>query len=50
MLRDRWQAWLVGVGQLLAAQFELDAGAVTVVLEGYVCEHLKELTSERCEF
>jgi hypothetical protein len=34
MLRDRWQAWPARVGPLLAAQFELDAGAVTVVLEG----------------
>jgi len=33
-----------------AAQFELDAGAVTVVLEAYVREHLEELASERCEF
>src|SRR5262249_15973802 len=50
MLRDRWQAWPARVGPLLAAQFELDAGAVTVVLEGYVREHLEELASERCEF
>jgi hypothetical protein len=50
MLRDRWQAWPTRVGPLLAAQFELDAGAVTAVLEGYVREHLAELASERCEF
>ena len=50
MLRDRWQAWPARVGPLLAAQFELDAGAVTVVLEGYVREHLEELASERVEF
>jgi hypothetical protein len=50
MLRDRWLAWPARVGPLLAAQFELDAGAVTIVLEGYVREHLEELASERCEF
>jgi hypothetical protein len=50
ILRDRWLAWPARVGPLLAAQFELDAGAVTIVLEGYVREHLEELASERCEF
>jgi hypothetical protein len=50
MLRDRWLAWPARVGPLLAAQFELDAGAVTVVLEGLVREHLAELASERCDF
>jgi hypothetical protein len=50
MLRDRWQAWPARVRRLLAAQFDLDAGAVTVVLEGLVREHLAELASERCEF
>jgi hypothetical protein len=34
MIRDRWQAWPARVGPLLAASFELDAGGVTVVLEG----------------
>jgi hypothetical protein len=38
------------IGPRLTAQFELDAGAVTVVLEGYVREHLEELASERVEF
>jgi hypothetical protein len=50
MLRDRWLAWPARVGPLLAAQFELDAGTVTVVVEGLVREHLEELASERCEF
>jgi len=50
MLRDRWLAWPARVGPQLAAQFELDAGCVTVVLEAYVREHLEELASERCEF
>jgi hypothetical protein len=50
VLRDRWLAWPARVGPLLAAQFDLDAGAVTVVLEGLVREHLAELASERCEF
>jgi hypothetical protein len=50
MLRDRWQAWPARVGPLLAARFELDAGAVTVVLETHVREHLAELASESVEF
>jgi len=50
MLRDRWQAWPAKVGPLVAAQFGLDAGAVIVVLEGLVREHLEELASERCAF
>jgi hypothetical protein len=50
MIRDRWQAWPARVGPLLASQFELDAGAVTVVLEGLVREHLAELASESIEF
>lgn len=49
LLRDRCLAW-PRVGPLLAAQFELDAGAVTVVLEGYVREQLEELVSERRDF
>ncbi len=36
MVRDAWQAGPARVGPLLAAQFDLDAGAVTVVLEGLV--------------
>src|SRR5262245_18611406 len=50
MLRDRWLAWPARVGPPLAAHFDLDAGAVTVVLEGLVREHLAELASERCDF
>jgi hypothetical protein len=50
MLRDRWLSWPARVGPQLAAQFEVDAGAVTVVLEGYVREHLAELASESVEF
>jgi hypothetical protein len=46
-LRDRCLAWPARVGPLLAAEFDLDAPAVTVVLEGYVREHLEELASER---
>lgn len=34
-------------GPPMAAQFDLDAGAVTVVLAGLVREHLAELASER---
>jgi len=50
MLRDRCLAWPARVGPLLAAEFDLDAGTVTVLLEGYVREHLEELASERVEF
>ena len=50
LLRDRWLAWPARVGPQIAAQFDLDAGAVTVVLEGLVREHLEELASETCEF
>ena len=50
MLRDRWQAWPVKVGPLLAAQFGLDPGAVIVTLENHVREHLEELSSEACQF
>jgi hypothetical protein len=50
LLRDRWLAWPARVGPALAAQFDLDAGTVTVILEGLVREHLAELASERCEF
>lgn len=45
-----WLVWPTRVGPLLAAQFEVDAGAVTVVLEGLVREHLAELARERPEF
>jgi hypothetical protein len=50
MLRDRWQAWPAKIGPLVAAQFGLDPGAVIVVLEAYVREHLEELSSERVAF
>jgi hypothetical protein len=50
MLRDRWQAWPARVGPLLAAQFDVDAGAVTVLLEAHVRDHLAELASESVEF
>jgi hypothetical protein len=40
MLRDRWLAWPARVGPLLAAQFEVDAGAVTVALEAFVRDAL----------
>jgi len=35
---------------LLAAQFDLDAGTMTVAVEAHVREHLAELASERCAF
>src|SRR5262249_60089755 len=48
MLRDRWQAWPAKIGPLWRRSS--DPGAVIVVLEGLVREHLEELSSERCEF
>jgi hypothetical protein len=50
MLRDRWLAWRAQAGPLLAAQFDLDASAVTVVLDGLAREHLAMLAPERPEF
>jgi len=50
VLRDRWLAWPARVGPQIAAAFDLDAGTVTVILEGYVRDHLTGLASERCEF
>jgi hypothetical protein len=50
MLRDAWMNWPARVGPQLAARFEVDAGAMTVVLEAYVREHLTELASESVEF
>jgi len=50
LFRDSWLAWPARVGPLLAAEFERDATAVTVALEGFVREHLEELASERHEF
>jgi hypothetical protein len=50
LLRDRWLAWPAQAGPLLAAQFEVDATTLTVVLEGLVREHLAELARERPEF
>ncbi len=48
-LRDRCLAWPARVGPLLAAEFDLDAGTLTVVLESYVREQLEELASQRCD-
>jgi hypothetical protein len=50
MIRDTWLAWPSRVGPLLAATFDLDAGAVTVALEVHVRQQLAELANERCEF
>jgi hypothetical protein len=50
LIRDTWQAWPARVGPLLAAQFDLDAAAVTVALGDQVRELLDELASESVEF
>jgi hypothetical protein len=50
LFRDAWLAWPARVGPLLAAQFERDATAVTVALEGLVRERLEQLARERVAF
>lgn len=50
LFRDAWLAWPARVGPLLAAEFDRDATALTVALEGFVREHLEQLASERAEF
>ena len=50
MIRDAWLSWPARVGPLLAAPYDLDAGSITVDLEGYVREQLSDLANERCEF
>lgn len=48
--RDRWLAWPAQIGPLVAAAFDVDAGALVVTLENHVREHLTDLASERAEF
>ena len=50
LIRDSWLAWPASVGPQLAAQFDLDAATVTVILEQHVRQQLEELASERTEF
>jgi hypothetical protein len=50
VLRDSWLSWPARVGPQIAAAFELDAGTVTVMLEGFVRDHLTELASESVDF
>lgn len=50
MIRDSWLNWPSRVGPLVAAAFDLDAGAVTVMLDGHVRTHLADLASERLDF
>jgi hypothetical protein len=47
LFRDAWLAWPAHVGPLLAAQFDLDATAVTVALANHVRDHLEQLARER---
>lgn len=49
-LRDACLTWPARIGPQLAAQFDVDAGHVTVALEDHVRQLLVELASERCEF
>jgi hypothetical protein len=48
--RDSWLLWPARIGPLIAAAFDLDAGAVTVMLEGHVREHLTDLANESVTF
>src|SRR5262249_45158490 len=48
--RDAWVLWAARIGPLIAAAFDVDAGAMTVMLEGHVRDHLTELANERVEF
>jgi hypothetical protein len=50
LLRDAWLNWPARVGPQLAAQFEVDAGRLTVALEEHVRQHLTDLSRERPEF
>jgi hypothetical protein len=50
VIRDSWLNWPARIGPLVAAAFDLDAGAVTVMLEEHVRAHLTELASERVDF
>jgi hypothetical protein len=50
LLRDAWLAWPTRVGPEIAAAFEVDATALTIVLEARVREHLEQLARERAEF
>jgi len=45
--RDRWLTWPARVGPVIAAALDVDAGAVTVMLETHVREHLADLANER---
>jgi hypothetical protein len=49
-VRDHCQTWAGRIGPQLAAAFEIDATAVTVVLEDHVRQLLSELASERVDF
>jgi hypothetical protein len=50
LLRDAWLAWPARVGPLLAAQFDVDASALTVALEDHVRQQCATLARERPEF
>ena len=50
LIRDRLLAWPAQVGPLLAAEFDVDATALTVALERWVREHLAMLARERPDF
>jgi hypothetical protein len=50
LLRDACLTWPARIAPQLAAQFDVDAGQMTVALEDHVRHLLDELASERCEF
>jgi hypothetical protein len=50
LFRDTFLAWPARVGPLIAAQYDVDATALTVTLESHVREQLAVLSRERPEF
>ena len=49
-LRDACMTWPARIGPQLAAQFDVDAGHLTVALEDHVRQLVDELASERVDF
>jgi len=50
LLRDSWLNWPARVGPILAAALEIDATALTLMLEDHVRQHLADLARERPDF
>jgi hypothetical protein len=50
LFRDTFLSWPARAGPLIAAQYDIDATALTVTLESHVREQLAVLSRERPEF